>query len=184
NKGKRAVLKGQFHISTEELRLQVVEAKAATATATASQRPNVGRGVTGYMVSSSLSSSISSITASFLGCGVVLGLCEAAAVAASASTTCDRNSSVEMWCNSGTLTLVVVLLEKAAALAVIYASIHSDFCIRRSCASFREVADEVRLNKCRVFQPQHLQLQQQQQQLQPQLQPQPQIPNLPLRQEM
>ncbi|PQM43923.1 hypothetical protein VE01_10819 [Pseudogymnoascus verrucosus] len=37
NKGKRAVLKGQFHISTEELRLQVVEAEAATATA--SQRP-------------------------------------------------------------------------------------------------------------------------------------------------
>ncbi len=31
-KGKRAVLKGQFHISTEELRLQVVEAEAATAT--------------------------------------------------------------------------------------------------------------------------------------------------------
>ncbi|PQM43956.1 hypothetical protein VE01_10852 [Pseudogymnoascus verrucosus] len=41
----------------------------------------------------------------------------------------------------------------------------------------REVADEVRSNKCRVFQPQHLQLQQQ-----PQTQ-QPQIPNLPLRQE-
>ncbi|KFZ15981.1 hypothetical protein V501_02472 [Pseudogymnoascus sp. VKM F-4519 (FW-2642)] len=41
NKGKRAVLKGQFHISTEELRSQVVEAEAATATATAtaSQRP-------------------------------------------------------------------------------------------------------------------------------------------------
>ncbi|KFY67725.1 hypothetical protein V497_00248 [Pseudogymnoascus sp. VKM F-4516 (FW-969)] len=40
NKGKRAVLKGQFHISTEELRSQVVEAEAATAaaTATASQR--------------------------------------------------------------------------------------------------------------------------------------------------
>ncbi|KFY65901.1 hypothetical protein V496_02259, partial [Pseudogymnoascus sp. VKM F-4515 (FW-2607)] len=37
NKGKRAVLKGQFHISTEELRSQVVEAEAATATA--SQRP-------------------------------------------------------------------------------------------------------------------------------------------------
>ena len=35
NKGKRAVLKGQFHISTEELRSQVVEAEAATA----SQRP-------------------------------------------------------------------------------------------------------------------------------------------------
>jgi hypothetical protein len=33
NKGKRAVLKGQFHISTEELRSQVVEAEAATATA-------------------------------------------------------------------------------------------------------------------------------------------------------
>jgi hypothetical protein len=32
NKGKRAVLKGQFHISTEELRSQVVEAEAATAT--------------------------------------------------------------------------------------------------------------------------------------------------------
>jgi len=31
NKGKRAVLKGQFHISTEELRSQVVEAEAATA---------------------------------------------------------------------------------------------------------------------------------------------------------
>jgi uncharacterized protein (DUF3084 family) len=37
NKGKRAVLKGQFHISTEELRLQVIEAEAATAAA--SQRP-------------------------------------------------------------------------------------------------------------------------------------------------
>ncbi|KFY20380.1 hypothetical protein V493_07691, partial [Pseudogymnoascus sp. VKM F-4281 (FW-2241)] len=37
NKGKRAVLKGQFHISTEELRSQVVEAEAATSTA--SQRP-------------------------------------------------------------------------------------------------------------------------------------------------
>ncbi|KFY68256.1 hypothetical protein V496_01176 [Pseudogymnoascus sp. VKM F-4515 (FW-2607)] len=37
NKGKRVVLKGQFHISTEELRSQVVEAEAATATA--SQRP-------------------------------------------------------------------------------------------------------------------------------------------------
>jgi len=32
NKGKRAVLKGQFHISTEELRSQVAEAEAATAT--------------------------------------------------------------------------------------------------------------------------------------------------------
>ena len=30
NKGKRAVLKGQFHISTEELRSQVAEAEAAT----------------------------------------------------------------------------------------------------------------------------------------------------------
>ncbi|KFY46839.1 hypothetical protein V494_00295 [Pseudogymnoascus sp. VKM F-4513 (FW-928)] len=37
NKGKRAVLKGQFHISTEELRSQVIEAEEATATA--SQRP-------------------------------------------------------------------------------------------------------------------------------------------------
>ena len=37
NKGKRAVLKGQFHISTKELQSQVVEAEAATATA--SQRP-------------------------------------------------------------------------------------------------------------------------------------------------
>ncbi|KFY93533.1 hypothetical protein V498_04362, partial [Pseudogymnoascus sp. VKM F-4517 (FW-2822)] len=37
NKGKRAVLKGQFHISIEELRSQVVEAEAATATT--SQRP-------------------------------------------------------------------------------------------------------------------------------------------------
>jgi hypothetical protein len=41
-KGKRAVLKGQFHISTEELRSQVAEAEAATeaatAAATASQR--------------------------------------------------------------------------------------------------------------------------------------------------
>ncbi|KFX98459.1 hypothetical protein V490_02294, partial [Pseudogymnoascus sp. VKM F-3557] len=36
NKGKRAVLKGQFHISTQELQSQVVEAEAAT---TASQRP-------------------------------------------------------------------------------------------------------------------------------------------------
>jgi len=32
NKGKRAVLKGQFHISTEELQSQVAEAEAATAT--------------------------------------------------------------------------------------------------------------------------------------------------------
>ncbi|KFY63119.1 hypothetical protein V496_04181 [Pseudogymnoascus sp. VKM F-4515 (FW-2607)] len=47
----------------------------------------------------------------------------------------------------------------------------------------REVADEVRSNKCRVFQPQHLQLQQPQLQPQLQLQPQPQIPNLPLGQE-
>ena len=31
NKGKRAVLKGQFHISTEELQSQVAEAEAATA---------------------------------------------------------------------------------------------------------------------------------------------------------
>jgi hypothetical protein len=30
NKGKRAVLKGQFHISTLELQLQVIEAEAAT----------------------------------------------------------------------------------------------------------------------------------------------------------
>jgi hypothetical protein len=30
NKGKRAVLKGQFHISTEELQSQVAEAEAAT----------------------------------------------------------------------------------------------------------------------------------------------------------
>ena len=37
NKGKRAVFKGQFHISTEELQSQVAEAEAATATATASQ---------------------------------------------------------------------------------------------------------------------------------------------------
>ncbi|KFY30029.1 hypothetical protein V494_08307, partial [Pseudogymnoascus sp. VKM F-4513 (FW-928)] len=37
NKGKRAVLKGQFHISTQELQSQVAEAEAATATA--SQRP-------------------------------------------------------------------------------------------------------------------------------------------------
>jgi hypothetical protein len=44
----------------------------------------------------------------------------------------------------------------------------------------REVADEVRSNKCRVFQPQP---QQQQQQTQQPQQPQPQIPNLPLRQE-
>ncbi|PQM43848.1 hypothetical protein VE01_10744 [Pseudogymnoascus verrucosus] len=43
----------------------------------------------------------------------------------------------------------------------------------------REVADEVRSNKCRVFQPQQLQLQQQPQTQQQQ----PQIPNLPLRQE-
>jgi hypothetical protein len=32
NKGKRAVLKGQFHISTKELQSQVAEAEAATAT--------------------------------------------------------------------------------------------------------------------------------------------------------
>jgi hypothetical protein len=32
NKGKRAVLKGQFHILTEELQSQVAEAEAATAT--------------------------------------------------------------------------------------------------------------------------------------------------------
>jgi hypothetical protein len=37
-KGKRAVLKGQFHISTEELRSQVVEAEAATATASQRSR--------------------------------------------------------------------------------------------------------------------------------------------------
>ena len=37
NKGKRAVLKGQFHVSTEELRSQVIEAEAETVTA--SQRP-------------------------------------------------------------------------------------------------------------------------------------------------
>jgi hypothetical protein len=43
----------------------------------------------------------------------------------------------------------------------------------------REVADEVRSNKCRVFQPQQLQLQQQPQTQQQQ----PQIPNLPLGQE-
>ncbi|ELR02248.1 hypothetical protein GMDG_08796, partial [Pseudogymnoascus destructans 20631-21] len=30
NKGKRVVLKGQFHITTEELRSQVAEAEAAT----------------------------------------------------------------------------------------------------------------------------------------------------------
>ncbi|KFY97499.1 hypothetical protein V500_02044 [Pseudogymnoascus sp. VKM F-4518 (FW-2643)] len=35
--GKRAILKGQFHISIEELQSQVAEAEAATATA--SQRP-------------------------------------------------------------------------------------------------------------------------------------------------
>jgi hypothetical protein len=33
NKGKRAVLKGQFHVSTEELRSQVIEAEAATTAA-------------------------------------------------------------------------------------------------------------------------------------------------------
>ena len=33
-KGKRAVLKSQFHISTQELQSQVVEAEAATATTT------------------------------------------------------------------------------------------------------------------------------------------------------
>ncbi|KFY31619.1 hypothetical protein V493_00952, partial [Pseudogymnoascus sp. VKM F-4281 (FW-2241)] len=38
NKGKRAVLKGQFHISTEELRSQVAEAEAATA---ASQKSKI-----------------------------------------------------------------------------------------------------------------------------------------------
>jgi hypothetical protein len=38
NKGKRAILKGQFHISTEELRLQVVEVEAAT---TAAQKSKV-----------------------------------------------------------------------------------------------------------------------------------------------
>jgi hypothetical protein len=38
NKGKRAVLKGQFHISTEELRSQVIEAEAAT---TASQKSKI-----------------------------------------------------------------------------------------------------------------------------------------------
>jgi hypothetical protein len=40
NKGKRAILKGQFHVSTEELPSQVAEAEAATAavTVTASQR--------------------------------------------------------------------------------------------------------------------------------------------------
>jgi hypothetical protein len=34
NKGKRVILKGKFHISTEELQLQVVEAEVATATTT------------------------------------------------------------------------------------------------------------------------------------------------------
>ena len=33
NKGKRAVLNGQFHVSTEELRSQVIEAEAATTAA-------------------------------------------------------------------------------------------------------------------------------------------------------
>jgi hypothetical protein len=39
NKGKRAVLKGQFHISTEELRSQVVEAEATTAASQKSKKP-------------------------------------------------------------------------------------------------------------------------------------------------
>jgi hypothetical protein len=38
NKGKRAILKGQFHISTEELQSQVAEAEAATATASQMSR--------------------------------------------------------------------------------------------------------------------------------------------------
>jgi hypothetical protein len=38
NKGKRAILKGQFHISTEELRSQVVEAEAATAASQKSKK--------------------------------------------------------------------------------------------------------------------------------------------------
>ncbi|PQM43958.1 hypothetical protein VE01_10854 [Pseudogymnoascus verrucosus] len=47
----------------------------------------------------------------------------------------------------------------------------------------REVADEVRSNKCRVFQPQQQQQQQQQPQTQQPQTQQPQIPKLPLRQE-
>ena len=38
NKGKRVILKGQFHISTEELMAQVVEAEAATATSKKSKK--------------------------------------------------------------------------------------------------------------------------------------------------
>ncbi|KFY89755.1 hypothetical protein V498_06304 [Pseudogymnoascus sp. VKM F-4517 (FW-2822)] len=38
NKGKRAVLKGHFHISTEALQSQVVEAEAATAAASQRSR--------------------------------------------------------------------------------------------------------------------------------------------------
>lgn len=38
NKGKRAVLKGQFHISTQELQSQVAEAEAAT---TASKKSEI-----------------------------------------------------------------------------------------------------------------------------------------------
>jgi hypothetical protein len=40
-KGKRAVLKGQFHISTEELRSQVAEAEAATASQRSKRTPRL-----------------------------------------------------------------------------------------------------------------------------------------------
>jgi len=40
-KGKRAILKGQFHISTKELRSQVVEAEAATAASQKSKTTTV-----------------------------------------------------------------------------------------------------------------------------------------------
>jgi hypothetical protein len=37
-KGKRAILKGQFHVSTDELRSQVIEAEAATAASKKSKK--------------------------------------------------------------------------------------------------------------------------------------------------
>ena len=46
NKGKRAVLKGQFHISTQELQSQVAEAEAATATSKKSKISTTPQAIT------------------------------------------------------------------------------------------------------------------------------------------
>ncbi|KFZ02262.1 hypothetical protein V500_00330 [Pseudogymnoascus sp. VKM F-4518 (FW-2643)] len=58
NKGKRAVLKGQFHISTEELQSQVVEAEAAT---TAAQKSKVSTTPQKSKVSTTLQATQSTI---------------------------------------------------------------------------------------------------------------------------